>query len=575
MRKSTIVNRRSATVAVVLLAGGVARGEPGDGVPHERTLADAEHEFVDLHNAYLERFKPLQRESARTWWEASITGSDEDFQRLKVAKAALVDLHGDRATFAKVTSLRKSGGLRNPVLKRQLEVMYYAFLPRQADPDLLKRIVATEADVEQIFNTHRSLVDRRPRTENDVRKTLARTTASSDAEKAWKGYMAVGGKTAPKLAELVSLRNQAARQIGFKNFFALRIALQEIDEAELFKLFDELEVLTRQPFAQLKRDIDESMARRFGISTDELRPWHFGDLFFQEAPRLGEVDLDDMLQGCDLVRIAEDYFAGMGMPVDDILRRSDLYEKGGKSPHAFSTDIDRAGDVRILCNLKPNMYWTDTLLHELGHAVYSKYLADDLPFDLRKASDGVTTEGIALMLGAMVKSDEWIRKVLNLSSDQAERFVPTARDSLRAEKLIFSRWAQVMTRFEHGMYTNPEQNLGRLWWDLKKRYQLLNPPHDVDRPDYAAKMHVVGSPAYYHSYMMGELFASQVHHYVATQVLGINDARDTCFVGRRKVGDYLRDKIFAPGKLHSWRELTRLATGEPLSAKYFAQQLID
>ena len=53
-----------------------------------------------------------------------------------------------------------------------------------------------------------------------------------------------------------------------------------------------------------------------------------------------------------------------------MLARSDLYEKPGKSPHAFCTDIDREGDVRVLANIVPNEYWMGTMLHELGHSVY-------------------------------------------------------------------------------------------------------------------------------------------------------------------------------------------------------------
>ena len=54
-----------------------------------------------------------------------------------------------------------------------------------------------------------------------------------------------------------------------------------------------------------------------------------------------------------------------------MIARSDLYEKPGKSPHAFCTDIDREGDVRVLANIVPNEYWMGTMLHELGHSVYS------------------------------------------------------------------------------------------------------------------------------------------------------------------------------------------------------------
>ncbi|MFQ5590442.1 MAG: M2 family metallopeptidase [Phycisphaerae bacterium] len=534
-------------------------------------MTDAEREFSDLYKTYLAQYEPLWKEQARAWWDASIAGTDEAFARRKAAEAALIDLHSDRVTFARLESLRKSGVITDPVLKRQLEVMYFAFLPVQADATLLKRIAEIEADVEQVFNTHRSLINGRRATENEVRAALSQTKSSQEAEAAWKGYMAVGRKIEPKLKELVRLRNRAAKEVGFSDFFSLRLALQELDQAELFRIFDELDSLTRGPFAQLKASIDEHMATRFGITPAELKPWHFGDLFFQEAPEIGAVDLDDMLRDSDIVRLTSEYYAGLGMPVDDILKRSDLYEKEGKTPHAFATDLDRAGDVRILCNLKPNIYWMDTLVHELGHAVYDKYIATDLPFNLREASDAITTEGIALMLGAMVKKEEWIRRVLKLPSNKAGEYVKTSRASLRSEKLLFSRWAQVMTRFEHAMYTDPDQDLNTLWWDLKKRYQLLNPPGDVNRPDYCAKMHIVGAPAYYHSYMLGELFASQVSHYIARRV--IHSADDgTCFAGRREAGDYLREKVFAPGKLYSWRELTRRATGEPLSAKYFAQQ---
>jgi peptidyl-dipeptidase A len=125
------------------------------------------------------------------------------------------------------------------------------------------------------------------------------------------------------------------------------------------------------------------------------------------------------------------------------------------------------------------------------------------------------------------------------------------------------------------MYENPDQDLGQLWWNLKQRYQRLNPPHDVSRPDYAAKLHVVTVPVYYHNYMMGDLFACQVRHHIATKVLGLDDPGATCFFGRKEAGRYLRDEIFSVGKLHTWNELTKRATGESLSAKYFARQYVN
>lgn len=555
------VSRRVIVMVVSLLAIN-ALGQSGTSV---------ELEFKALRDAYVAKYKPLVIQSETAWWDANTTGADEAFERRKQAQGALVELHSDRALFAKLKALKESGNITDPVLKRELDVMYRSHLPGQSDPQLQKKIIALESEVEQMFNAHRGEVDGKPLSENDIRQVLSETKESSKAEKAWKAYMEVGAGVEKKLRELVGLRNEVARQLGFRNFFAMKLTLQEIDETELVRLFDELDTLTKEPFAALKKDIDSTMVKRFSLTPDQLRPWHFGDLFFQEAPGIEGVNLDDIYKDKDLLALAKDYYSGLGTPAEDILQRSDLYEKPKKSPHAFSTNLNRADDIRVLCNLKPNLYWADTLIHELGHAVYDKYIGKDVSFLLHEPSHSLTTEGFAMMVGAMVKNEDFLVKALKLPPDQATGLVQSARRSLRAEKLIFSRWTQVMMRFERGMYDKPDRNLGELWWSLKGKYQLLNPPETVNRPDYAAKIHVVTTPVYYHSYMMGELFACQVHAYIAKNILGLDDPTKTSFYGKKEVGDFWKQKIFGPGNLYSWNEFTKQATGEPLSAKAFAR----
>ena len=140
-------------------------------------------------------------------------------------------------------------------------------------------------------------------------------------------------------------------------------------------------------------------------------PWHYHDPFFQESPAVFDADLDAVYAKADILKLCRDFYAGIGLPIDDVIARSDLYEKQGKSPHAFCTDIDREGDVRVLANIVPNEYWMGTMLHELGHSVYSsKNIPQTVPYVLRGEAHILTTEGVAMMFERFSKSADWLRE---------------------------------------------------------------------------------------------------------------------------------------------------------------------
>jgi peptidyl-dipeptidase A len=301
-----------------------------------------------------------------------------------------------------------------------------------------------------------------------------------------------------------------------------------------------------------------------------MNPWHYHDPFFQEPPAVSEVNLDSAYDHVDILKLCRDFYAGIGLPIDDVIARSDLYEKPGKSPHAFCTDIDREGDVRVLANIVPNEYWMATMLHELGHSVYSsKNIPHEVPYVLRCESHILTTEGLAMLFERFSKDADWLQ-AMGVRLDDPKAFDETGAKMLRDRLLIFSRWCQVMLRFEAAMYAQPDQDLNALWWDLVEKYQAVRRPAGRNAPDYASKIHIVSAPCYYHNYMMGQLFASQVHHTIAREVLGGVAPSKANYVGKRSVGDYLKQRVFGPGRTLAWDELTRHATGERLNPRAFA-----
>jgi peptidyl-dipeptidase A len=158
-----------------------------------------------------------------------------------------------------------------------------------------------------------------------------------------------------------------------------------------------------------------------------------------------------------------------------------------------------------------------------------------------------------------------------LDRARAEELQAAAARQQRGQMLAFSRWAMVMRGFEKELYRDPDQDLNGVWWSLVGRLQGLEAPaRPAGAADYAAKIHVVSAPVYYHNYMLGECFASQIDERLKAEVL---DGRPT-YCGETGVGAWLSERIFRTGALHHYDELARSATGAAVGPEAFAAQFL-
>lgn len=531
-------------------------------------------EFVQFLMAYEAKVIPLNKEYALTYFTATISGKEEDYQKTADLEIQLGKIHANKDDFAKLKRFKESNYLTEPALKRQLEVIYNKYLGNQIDEIKLEEIIKLSKEIEKKFSTFRAEVDGKKMTDNEIEEVLKQSTDSQQLQKVWTASKEVGRAVSEDVLRLVRMRNEAAKELGFPNFHAMQLSLGEQDPAAIENLFDELDTLTRDSFAGAKAEVDSFLSGRYGVPKDELMPWHYQNRYFQEAPKVYDVDLDKYYKDEDVVALTESYFAGLGLPIEDMVAKSDLFEKAGKYQHAYCTDIDREGDVRVVCNVKPNYNWMSTMLHEYGHAVYFKFHDRATPWVLREPAHTLTTEAIAMLFGRFASNPAWLHDVAGISEAEKEQIATDSFKTLRLEQLTFSRWVQVMYRFEKAMYENPDQDLNALWWDLVEKYQMLKRPPDRNAPDWASKIHVALYPAYYHNYLMGELLASQLSYYINQNVLKTDDVKKQSFANQKAVGQYLIDKVFVPANKYYWDDMIEKATGEKLTAKYFARQFV-
>lgn len=533
-----------------------------------------EKALKDFIAAHVEKIKPLEKQANLASWDAAVTGDPNAYDRSSRLTLEMRRIYSDANDFAFLRDLKNSGQVKDKLLARQLTVLYNAYLANQIEPELLRQIVELGTEIEKNFSTFRGTIDGRKVTDNEIKQILKSESDSAKRQQAWLASKQVGQAVADDIVRLVKLRNQAARKLGFNNYHTMALATGEQDVKELDKIFDELYRLTNEPFRKVKADLDALLARQSGVSPDTLMPWHYHDPFFQETPMVYDLDLDVYYKGQNIEKLAAEFYKGLGLPVEEILAHSDLYEKEGKNPHAFCTHIDREGDVRILCNIASNEAWMETVLHELGHAVYDKYLDYDTPYILRSPAHPFTTEAIAMFFGRLSRNPAWMQEMLGLSDAQRAEIEKVSGKYMQLKQLIFARWDMVMYNFEKELYANPDQDLNKLWWDMVEKYQFVKRPPERNSPDWAAKIHFAIAPCYYHNYMLGELLASQLHHELTVQVLKVRKGQEVSYVGQEKAGRFLRKKVFEAGDIYPWNEMIDRATGEPLTAKYFVEQFV-
>ncbi|HEV8662429.1 MAG TPA: M2 family metallopeptidase [Candidatus Methylomirabilis sp.] len=520
--------------------------------------------FLREHEAAV---RPLEKALNEAAWQLALTGEDrwkEEVVRLAIARRGLSadpvgyrrlhDWHGRRADLA------------DPIQARQVRQLFLEFRASQMDPETLEALERLAAEAEQRFDTFRSTLAGQPATANALEEILRASDDGPARQRAWEASQQIGPEVAPLVQEMVRHRNRVARGMGFPDHFAFALETRELAESPLFVLLEEVDRRTAGPFLVEKARLDAELCARFGVIAGDLRPWHYADPFFQHPPPRRDLALDALFAGADLPALMVASFDGIGLEVRDILARSDLFEKPGKSQHGFCADIDREGDIRILCNLVGNEHWMRTLLHEGGHAVYDKYVDRSLPYFLRRPAHACTTEAVAMLLERQIYQAPWLTAVAGLPAGEAAALAAAAAAHHRFGLLLFARWALVMIHFERALYRTPEADLDRLWWTLKARFQGLTPPVARRGPDWAAKLHLALAPVYYQNYLLGELFASQLHRAIQGWVPGGRLALNPA------AGAFLRERVFAPANRWPWPRLVAEATEGPLSPEAFAAE---
>ncbi len=129
-------------------------------------------DFASFLEAFLQQAEPLSREVNLAYWTATVSGREADFDKLAELQVRLQKLYSDPKDFERIKTWHLSGSGLSGIDKRQVDILYHAFLRNQISPDLNERITKLSTRIENQFNVYRAKVNGKTLTGNDILKIL-------------------------------------------------------------------------------------------------------------------------------------------------------------------------------------------------------------------------------------------------------------------------------------------------------------------------------------------------------------------------------------------------------------------
>jgi peptidyl-dipeptidase A len=110
-------------------------------------------EFQDFLKNYEANVVPLLNENNVVSWNSQITGKDQDYKKAANLQFKVSKIYSSKEDFAKLKKFVESGAITDPIMNRELKVLYYMYWSNQTDSVKLKKMVDLQTEIEKKFNT--------------------------------------------------------------------------------------------------------------------------------------------------------------------------------------------------------------------------------------------------------------------------------------------------------------------------------------------------------------------------------------------------------------------------------------
>lgn len=374
--------------------------------------------------------------------------------------------------------------------------------------------------------------------------------------------------------ELVKLRNEFARSLGYKTFFDYSIVKTEhMTTEQLFTILDDFEQRTRERHTTSLKELSQEKGEQ------ALKGHNFVYSFAGDVMR----DLDPYVPFSKSLRRWVESFGRMNIDYSGAELTLDLLDRKGKYPNGFChgpipSFYDQgewvAAKVNFTSNAKPDQMGSgydgmNTLFHEGGHAAHFANVKMNAPcFSQEFAPTSMAyAETQSMFCDSLLKDADWLKTYALDANGEAvpDSVIQAMTMSRQPFKAYEERSILVVPYFERALYelTDDELTPERVTQLARETEQEILGIACSPRPLMAIP-HLLSDEAScaYQGYLLAHMAVYQTRAYFINQFGYLAD--------NPEIGPLLAEHYWFAGNSLTHNQTIEKLTGEGFNAKYLA-----
>ncbi|MFN3584007.1 M2 family metallopeptidase [Phenylobacterium sp.] len=569
----------AAAAVTALLAVGPAVAQAPQAGSAKPTPAEAKA-FVENAEAQLEKANAFAARAA--WVRANFITVDTQWLEAKAGAE-----QNELATRLAKEAARFDGVAVDPVTARKLKLLkLYIVSPAPDRPGAADELANLLTKLDSTYSTGKFTYKGKQITLNDAEDVLAESRDPAELKAVWEGWHSVASAMRPDYAQFVTLSNEGARSLGYKDTGALWRSNYDMEPdafaAETDRLWKQVEPFYRNLHCYVRARLNDRYGDAVQPRTGPIRADLLGNMWAQQWGNIYDVvepkgfsssySLDKLLvdKGYDpvkMVKTGENFYSSLGYaPLPETFWERSLITRPRDREvvcHASAWDVDDKDDIRIKMCTKVNADDFRTVHHELGHNYYQRAYKGQPVLFRGSANDGFH-EAIGDFAALSASTPTYLNQIGLLDKvPGTEEDIPFLL-KMALDKIAFLPFGLLVDRWRWEVFSGevtPDQYNAE-WWKLRLKYQGLAPPAErpADAFDPGAKYHVPGNTPYTR-YFLAHVYQFQFHR-AACQQAGWKGPLHRCSVyGQKAVGERF-NRMMELGQSQPWPQTLQVFTGE-------------